>query len=154
MTGLDGAVEAALIGLLIWIAREDLRRFRIANRLVLALAAGFVLACLVRGRSDLLLPHGLLALAALAALLGAFAAGWLGAGDAKLLATALLWIGPEGTFVFAELLLGAVLAYAAAAHLRFLPARRTDGRVRIPFAPCIAAAWIGLIGLDHLVRWA
>lgn len=153
MIGIDRGVSATLIVLLIWIAREDLRRFRIPNRLVLALAAGFAPACLALGRSDLLLPHALLALAALIVLVGMFAAGLVGAGDAKLLAAALLWIGPDGTTVFAALLLVAVLGYIAGAYLRLLPAQRTCGGVRIPLAPCIAAAWIGLIALGRLLPW-
>jgi prepilin peptidase CpaA len=143
------AVDAAVVALLVWIAREDSLRFRIPNRLVLALALACPAAFLLQGRADLLVPHGLFALAALAVLFGGFAAGICGGGDVKLLATALLWIGPEGTFVFAVLLLPAVVAYALGARLRLLPARRDGRRLRIPLGPCIALAWIGVIGLSR-----
>jgi prepilin peptidase CpaA len=144
------ACDAAVAGLLVWIAWEDIRRFRIANRLVVALALSFPVACLVQGQAGLLVPHGIFALGALCVLLLGFAAGICGGGDAKLLAAALLWIGPEGTFVFAALLLPAVAAYAGGARLRLLPARGEGRGMRIPLGPCIAAAWIGVIGLPHL----
>jgi prepilin peptidase CpaA len=146
------AVDGAVAALLVWIAREDGLRFRISNRLVLALALGFPAACLIRGQASLVVPHSLFALAALAVLFVGFAAGFCGGGDAKLLATALLWIGPEGTLVFAVLLLPAVLAYALGARLGLLPARREGRRMRIPLGPCIAVAWIGVIGLTRLLR--
>ncbi len=144
------AFDAAVVVLLVWIAWEDIRRFRIANRLVLALALSFPTACLVQGQAGLLLPHGLFALVALGVLLAGFAAGICGGGDAKLLATALLWIGPEGTLVFGALLLPAVAAYAIGAKLGLLPARGHGRGMRIPLGPCIAAAWVGVIGLPHL----
>lgn len=143
-------VDAAVAALLVWIAWEDSLRFRIPNRAVLALAVAFPVAAVVEGQVGHLLPHALFALSALAVLLGAFVAGICGGGDAKLLATALLWIGPEGTLVFAILLLGAVLIYAAGAFCKLLPARRRLGRLRIPLGPCIAFAWAGVIALANL----
>ena len=145
-------VDAAVATLLVWIGREDCLRFRIPNRAVLVLALACPAAFLIQGRADLLLPHGLFALAALAVLMAGFAAGICGGGDAKLLATALLWIGPEGTFVFAALLLPAVVVYAAGARFGLLPARGDGRRLRIPLGPCIALAWIGVIGLTRLLR--
>lgn len=145
------AFDAVVAGLLIRIAWEDIFRFRIANRLVLALALAFPTACLSLGQAGLLVPHGVFALAALGVLLVGFAAGICGGGDAKLLAVALLWIGPEGALVFAALLLPAVVAYALGAWLSLLPARRDGRRLRIPLGPCIAASWIGGIGLHHLI---
>ena len=142
--------ELILIGALAWIAYNDLLRFRIPNVAVLVLALGFVIACLVKGRVDLLVAHGIYALAAFILLIGAFARGVIGGGDAKLLAVALLWIGLEDSLVFALLLLASVLIYAAGARFRILPARRNGSRMRIPFAPCIAAAWLGLIALTRL----
>lgn len=144
------AVDAVLALLLVWIAWEDGHRFRIPNRAILALAIGFPAAAVLQGRTGLLLPHVLFALAALVALMGAFAAGICGGGDAKLLTAALLWIGPEGTFVFALLLLGAVLVYAAGAYGGVLPARRRGRRMRIPLGPCIAVAFAGVTALSHL----
>lgn len=143
---LDGAVAA----LLLWVAREDSLRFRIPNRLVLILALAWPVALLIEDRLNLLIPHGLFALGALGVLLAGFCAGICGGGDAKLLAVALLWIGPEDTLVFAALLLPAVLIYAVGARFGRLPARRDGRRLRIPLGPCIAFAWIGAIVLSHL----
>lgn len=143
-------IDFAVAVMLVLIAREDGRRFRIPNALVLALVLACPIAFQIQGRFNLLLPHGLFALAALAVLFLGFAAGICGGGDAKLLATALFWIGPEGTLVFALLLLPAVVVYAAAARFGVLPARRDGRRLRIPLAPSIAVAWIGVIGLSHV----
>ncbi len=51
------------------------------NRLLLVLALACPAAFLLQGRGDLLVPHGLLALAALAVLFAGFAAGICGGGD-------------------------------------------------------------------------
>lgn len=136
--------------LLAWVIVEDLRRFRIRNGIVLLLVAGFVLACLERDRTDLLVPHALFALVGLLLLVAAFAAGMVGGGDAKLLAAALLWVGPENCLAYALLLLPCALAYAGGAALGLLPARRVGGRLQIPFGPSLAAAWIGVIAWAHL----
>lgn len=75
----------------------DLLTMTIPNRISLGLIAAFVLAAL-------LAPLGWMALAShlaagvlmLAVGIGMFSLGWLGGGDAKLLAAAALWFGLEG----------------------------------------------------------
>ena len=130
---------------LVFVIVEDLRRFHIRNLVVLLLAAGFFAACYARGQLALVVPHALFALAGLALLFPAFTARMIGGGDTKLLSVALLWIGPEGAFVFSLALLGSVLAYIAAAKLGSLPSRERRGRTEIPFGPSIALAWIAVI---------
>ncbi len=68
-------------------------------------------------------------------LLAGFAAGICGGGDVKLLATALLWIGPEGTFVFAVLLLPAVVAYASGRASACSPPGATAAASAFPSDP-------------------
>lgn len=140
---------ALAVGLaLIFVIVEDLRRYRIRNGLVLLLGAGFLAACLWQGRTDLLAPHLLFGLFGLALLFLAFLAGLIGGGDAKLLSVALIWIGPEGAFVFSLALLLFVLLYVAGAKLGWLPSREKGGRTQIPFGPSIALAWAAVLLLS------
>lgn len=143
------AVDLVIAAILIWVASEDLLRFRIPNSAVAILAVGFICVCFAEGLTGLLVAHGVFALGGLALLFGAFTARMIGGGDAKLLTVALLWLGPESALVFAVLLLFAVLLYAAGARLRRLPARRVGARTRIPFGPCIATAWLVAMGLQR-----
>jgi prepilin peptidase CpaA len=84
----------------------DVATFRISNRLVLALLAGYMALAPLAGFG--LTEIGLSALAASAVLLSGFALfalGSIGGGDAKLAAVAALWLGADHTFAF--------LAYSA-----------------------------------------
>ena len=138
------AVCLALVAVIV----EDLRCYRIRNGIVLLLGAAFLAACFWQGRADLLAPHLLFGLFALALLFLAFAAGLIGGGDAKLLVVALIWIGPEGAFVFGIALLVFVLLYIGGARLGWLPSREKAGRTQIPFGPSIALAWISVLLLS------
>lgn len=114
---------AALFAVLVIAAAlGDVLTLTIPNRLNLAIAAVFVVAApFVLGWQD----YGL-HLAAGAAMLavgaGMFALGWVGGGDAKLLAASALWLGWQSlpTFIFATALAGGALALALVA-LRNVP---------------------------------
>jgi prepilin peptidase CpaA len=77
---------------------------------------------------------------------------WLGGGDVKILSVSILWAGIECALPFALLLLLFVSLHTAAARLGWVEQRQTDsdGRLRIPFAPSIAAALIATILLGCL----
>ena len=80
--------------LMAFAASSDLLTMTISNRLSLALAAGFFLLTLVTGMS--LAAIGMhLAAAALVLVFsfGFFSQGWIGGGDAKLVAATALWFG-------------------------------------------------------------
>ena len=94
------------------------------------------------------MPLGVFIIAGFAALAVAFARGWIGGGDAKLLTVALAFAGPSSAAPFAILLLVCVGLYALGAKVGALPARSVEGRREIPFGPSIAAAWMGLMALD------
>lgn len=89
---------------MVYAAMSDLVTMTIANRVSLALVAAFPIAAFIVG-----LPAGAIGahfgvgLACLAVTFGMFAAGWMGGGDAKLLAATALWFGP--TPLLAEYLL-------------------------------------------------
>lgn len=139
---------------LLFAAGTDLWQFRISNRIVLFVLAGFAPVAILAGLS----PAGWLIHAATA--LGLFAAGatlfslrvW-GGGDAKLLAAAGLWLGPQPLprFLLVMSLAGLALSLFALA-MRFIPvsARQPAGwhgrfvaSGQIPYGAAIAAA-----GLD------
>lgn len=75
-------------------ASSDLLTMRISNRLVLLLAAGFVvLALITQMPLEQFAMHLLCSLVVLAVAFGMFAMRWIGGGDAKLAAATTLWLG-------------------------------------------------------------
>jgi len=80
--------------LMAFAASSDLFTMTISNRLSLALVAGFAVLAVMTGMS--LADIGMHLAAAglvLAIAFGFFAAGWIGGGDAKLVAATALWFG-------------------------------------------------------------
>lgn len=132
---------AVVCGTLAAIVVEDLRGYRIRNGWIVLLVGSFLASVGVGGRWATLPWHVLFAGAVLLLMFAAFALGGVGAGDAKLLAAACLWTGPEGVPAFAGALLVATLLSALAALAGLLPSRRVAGRLRMPLAPSVAAAW-------------
>ncbi len=94
-------------------ALSDIARMTIPNRLQVVLASAFVPAALAAGLSfETIGFHALTAAFALSVTFGCFAAGWMGGGDAKLIAGAALWLGPTPhlvQFVLVGTALGGVL---------------------------------------------
>lgn len=146
-------VLVAASALLLVAARTDLREYKIRNDLVLALAAMFVVyAVLFRSWSDLKWDLGFAALM-FVMLLAVYAVGWMGGGDVKILGVAFLWCGLSGALPFA-LLLGLFSAtHTAIAKFGWASSQKSDtDHRRIPFAPSVAAALIGvfLLRAAHL----
>ena len=112
-------------------AVEDLRRQRIPDPVVLAVAATFVLVAILEGDREiawhLACGGGILVIG-----LALAWAGWLGAGDAKLMAAVACWTGFGGlvAFLCATAISGALIALALV-----LAGRRHRA---MPFAPAIA----------------
>lgn len=111
------AAVLAFPALMLAAALFDVTTMTIPNRISLMLVPAFFLAAAL-GRmplGDIGLHLGV-GLAGLALMIGCFAMGWLGGGDAKLLAAASLWVGPAaGTFVMFTALAGGLLALALVA---------------------------------------
>ena len=113
MTLLQAACLTVFPALLIVAAFTDAVSFTIPNRVSLLLAATFVPAALSVGQ-----PIGEIGMSfavgggALVVAIGMFAAGWIGGGDAKLLAASALWLGLPGapTFLMFTALSGGALA--------------------------------------------
>jgi prepilin peptidase CpaA len=99
--------------LVIAAAVKDLESFTIPNWISIALALAFAPAALLTGASLGAVGISLaVGLAVLALAVGMFALGWIGGGDAKLMAAASLWLGLKGLapFVIYTALAGGALA--------------------------------------------
>lgn len=122
-------------------AVTDLMYRRIRNAAVAALAAAYLPLALLAGFPAMTLLASLAAAVGVFALgVGCFAAGWLGGGDVKLAAVAVLWLGAGLALPYLLLatLMGAgvILAILAARRLRRL---RGPGRP-LPYGPGLACA--------------
>jgi prepilin peptidase CpaA len=112
------ATQAALAVfpvLMIAAALCDIATMTIPNRISLLLVpAFFAAALLARLSPEAIAWHAGVGVAALIVMAGCFAMGWLGGGDAKLLAAASLWAGPTAalSLVVATAVAGGVLALA------------------------------------------
>jgi len=136
-------------------AFTDITRYTIPNWLTGAIALAFPLVALWAGIPPLvILVHIGVGIFALGMGMMFFALGWLGGGDAKLIAAAALWAGPTGVWIFA---LAAALAGGALTlgllFFRKLPlppkfaaqswiARLHDHEAGIPYGAALAAGAI------------
>jgi len=103
-------------------AALDLLTFTIPNRVPLLLLACFLIAASSM-LSPALLGHLGAGLIMLVVGFAMFARGWVGGGDAKLMAAAALWLGFEHLFAFLlwTAILGGGLALLLLAYRRMLP---------------------------------
>ncbi|MBJ7536030.1 prepilin peptidase [Rhodomicrobium vannielii ATCC 17100] len=152
-SSLTSTVAAALPVLLVWAAAVDLLTRVIPNRLVLVLAACFAVFALLAGLDAArIASHAGCALLVLVCAYGLFAASLLGGGDAKLLAVASLWIGPDALlpFLAGTALAGGALAlsYIAADFASDILRSDADTRDRataIPYGAAIAAGGLAVM---------
>lgn len=104
----------------------DLLTMTIPNRISLVLVAVFALVAPMAGIGwqTILLNHVAVSLVVLAAGITLFSLGWMGGGDAKLLASASLWLGYNHMmdFMFGVSLFGGLLALAVLAYRQWVPA--------------------------------
>jgi prepilin peptidase CpaA len=143
---LSYAVLVATAAVLFYAAFADLRRFTIANEVIVALVLLFVLHTVISDRWSELPLNVTFAAVIFAFLAWFYALGWMGGGDVKILTVALLWTGIHCALVFAILLLIFSCLHAAAITFRgtVAPFEESGGRTRIAFAPSVAAALIGV----------
>ncbi|MBO0905954.1 A24 family peptidase [Jiella sonneratiae] len=93
---------------MIYSALTDLLEMKIENRAMIVLAAAFLPAAYLAGLPwPVVGMHLLTGFLCLCVTFGMFAAGWMGGGDAKLIAATALWFGP--TMLAAEYLLVSAL---------------------------------------------
>lgn len=154
------AAVATFAAAMIFSAVSDVLTMTIPDRLALALLLAFpVLAPLAGWPADKILFAVAAALVAFFCCVGAFALGWMGGGDGKLLTVSILWIGAEHSFDFlaCTALVGGLFAVALLLFRRFvLPQAwtRAGWMLRlhhpdtgVPYAVAIGSA--GLLVLPH-----
>ena len=135
----------------------DLLTMTIPNRVSLALVAAFPFAAVLIGLDWAAFTSHLGAgVLMLVVGIGMFARGWLGGGDAKLLAAAALWLGFEhlAGYLLLVAIAGGALALLILSYRNFAPPawmlgqawamRLHDRKVGIPYGVALAAAalWI------------
>lgn len=135
---------------LIYIAIEDMLKFKIRNESIVVLIVLFLIAALASGALWPALWHVLFGLVMFAVVLAIYAFRVIGGGDAKLLSVAFLWMGWENTSLFCILLgLAAAIYYILHRFGHILPGKPgPNGKTLIPYGPCIASAWIGTMALQ------
>ncbi|KQW79390.1 peptidase [Devosia sp. Root413D1] len=139
--------------LMAFAASSDLLTMRISNKLVLLLVGSFLAIALLAGFSlELLGMHVAAAALVLAVSFSFFALGWIGGGDAKLIAATTLWFGFESMLaylLFASLLGGALTLSLLAVRRWPLPLqlkqvlwidRLHDSKTGVPYGIALAAA--------------
>src|SRR6266849_4915908 len=149
------ASELVLImaaAVLFYVARNDLRYYKIRNDLIFVLAALFFVHALVSGRWVSAHWNVVFALLMFIVMFFFYSRHLMGGGDVKLLSVAFLWVGIDCALPFAILLLLFSGIHIIAAKLGWADTQRADNdeRKRIPFAPSIAAALIGVFMLGCL----
>ena len=142
-------------GCTIYAGLNDVATMTIRNRLVLALAVGyFVLAPATGISPDVMVSSAAAAAAMLACTFALFAFAWIGGGDAKLSAVAVLWLGPDlaVTYILYASVFGLLLTLALLQYRRmplpvFLQGMEWPGRLHTPGAGVPYGAALALAGL-------
>lgn len=146
---------AAFALLLIWAACCDVATMEIPNRISVIAVALYPLAALISGATwqDILIHLGV-GFGALVLFWSLFMIGLFGGGDAKLMAAAIVWTGPDisatGGFLLWTCIAGGLLALIAiVARKRFKPDPKLPSFVNrflseqhLPYAVAIAAGGI------------
>lgn len=135
-------IRIALAAILIFVIVDDLRNFRVRNEAVAALSVLFLLRAALSGQYAEALSHAVFAAVMFAVFVLIYTRGLLGGGDVKLLGVVFLWLGIENSFVFSLFLLAFTISYSLLAKLGVVPKRMVSARAKIPFGPCIGAAWL------------
>ncbi|MBC7477914.1 MAG: prepilin peptidase [Pseudorhodobacter sp.] len=154
MTTVFATVSLAFFPLtILYAGLGDLATMRIPNRVVVTILLGYAVLAPLSGFSLAQLALGLVAASVVFLLaFGAFACGWMGGGDVKLMAAAALWLGlPQMVaFLLWTSIAGGLLTLALMAY-RSLPltqmafdatgwaSRLHLDRTRVPFGVAIAA---------------
>jgi prepilin peptidase CpaA len=138
------SVLVATAAVLLWVAVNDFRSFKIPNNIILVLVALFCLYVLVSGRWAVLHWHAGFAAVTFLLLLACYAQNWMGGGDVKLLTVAFLWTGTQCALIFLLIMLALVLVHTLLAKLEWVHSQRVHGRIKVAFAPSIAGGLIGV----------
>ena len=149
--GISWILLTALAALLVAAAVCDLRQREIPHWIVIPvalLAPAFWWSTGLALWPDTAIQVGV-ALVVFALFAFAFARGWMGGGDVKLLSALVLWLPPMAVLALVVIMsfAGGVLTLATVASHRI---RKLSGAVEVPYGVAIAFAGIWLIGQRFL----
>jgi prepilin peptidase CpaA len=130
--------------LVVYIAVNDLRDFKIRNELVALLGAMFFIHAGLSGRWVFLYWNVSFAALMFAVTLCGFALRLVGGGDVKLMTVASLWCGLPCAALFALIFTVFAVFHALLARLGWVSAQRVNGQLKVALAPSIAAGLIGV----------
>jgi Flp pilus assembly protein protease CpaA len=138
--------------ILFYAAVIDLKHYRIRNELILTLVVLFFVHSVLSGRWPSIPWNIAIALLVLIVSVYVYSLNLMGGGDVKLLTAAFLWAGIDCALALSILLLAFATVHTISAKLGWVEVQRTgkDKRPRIPFAPSVAGALIGLFALGCL----
>jgi prepilin peptidase CpaA len=133
-------------------AIEDALRLRISNLTCAVVFIGAIVAAALHGFSPSLWQNALMCLAILAVGMPAFAAGWFGGGDVKLLAAIGLWLdlGSAAALIAAVFMAGGIIAALYIAARSWKAARRSSVRRdgKVPYGLAIVAGAFVMFGIQ------
>jgi prepilin peptidase CpaA len=129
---------------LIYVALTDLKHYKIPNEFVLVLTALFFLHASLTGRWVTVHWNLGFALLLFLVMVYFYSKKMMGGGDLKLLAVALLWVGPFCALPFALFLLLFICIHLLALKLKLVEVQVVSGKKWIAFAPAVAAALISV----------
>jgi Flp pilus assembly protein protease CpaA len=137
---------------LFYAALTDLKHYTIRNEVVLVLTLLFFVHAFVSGRWASIPWNIAFSSVILIVLIYLYSHNLVGGGDVKLLTVALLWAGLGCALPFAIFLLISTTIHTLAAKMGWVDTQRVPGddRKRIPFAPSVAVALIGIFLLGCL----
>ncbi len=137
-------------------ALEDAIRYRISNLTCLAVFVGAIVAMILHGFSPSLWQNALVCIAILAIGTPAFAAGWFGGGDIKLLAALGLWLDLKAAagLLAAVFIAGGVLGliYIVLRRVTRPHARSPKDYARVPYGVAIVFGAVFIFGTQLTER--
>jgi len=135
---------------LFYVAVNDLRELKIRNELLIVLTVLFFAHAFVSGRWVQLHWNIGFALVGFIIMLYWYGQGLMGGGDLKLLTVALLWTGTRCVLPFLVIMLGVALLHSLLGRLGWIQVQYVHNRMKVAFAPSIAAGLIGVFMLGCL----
>ena len=131
-------------------AFTDFREYKIKNNVLQLLLVLFFLQFAASGRWHDIYVNVIFGSIVAAGLFYAYFQQQMGGGDFKLLAISFLWTGPRYAIPFVVLLVFFIGIHYALAKLKWVDAKVTPAGVKIPLAPAVAAALIGVLAATAL----
>jgi len=147
---ISNVILITTVGTLFYAAWSDFKEYKIPNWSMLLLVGLFLVHTLVSGRwTSIYFNLGLAAIIFIFCIFF-YSQNIMGGGDVKILSVAFLWVGIECALPLAVLIMLFSAIHVGVIRLGWKVARPIEGRMRIPFAPSVAAALVCTFIMDCL----